>query len=267
MSHVSQFAGKEWDAIQYARFARYRRRPALDLIGAIPMEAPKVIYDLGCGTGKVTALLAEQWPAARISGIDKSEQMLDRARDLDTHVSWKSADIRDWQPEAPADLIFANASLHWLPDHENLFPHLVSLLGPGGCLAVQMPLSWQLPSHQLMRQTLQEARPAPLGSTELQEAMATTWVAEPLAYYDWLSGLAEEISIWSTTYFHPLEGENPIFEWVKGAGLRPILKGLTDTELADFLPAYKTALRNAYPRRADGKTIYPFSRMFMVICR
>ncbi len=264
MPHASDHAGKEWDTKQYLRFAKFRRQPALDLIHAIALEAPETIYDLGCGTGKVTALLSEKWPAAKVTGIDKSDQMLERAEALKANVAWISGDIINWQPEEPADLIFSNASLHWVPDHARYFPRLLSYLKPGGCLAIQMPLSWHGLSHQLMRQTLLDAHDTPLGPASLRTALDTSWVEAPSMYYDMLSGAGREINIWSTTYYHPLEGEDPVYEWVKGAGLRPILNGLSDEELGIFIPAYKEKLREAYPHSSDGVTIFPFSRLFIV---
>ncbi len=264
MPHVSDHAGNDWDAVQYLRFAKFRRQPALDLINAIPLKNPNSVYDLGCGTGKVTALLAEMWPHAKVTGIDKSDQMLERAQALETDVYWMAGNIQTWQPEEPADLIFSNASLHWVPDHASYFPHLFASLNPGGCLAIQMPLSWHAPSHQLMRNMLLEAHNTPLGPQSLRDALNASWVEEAQTYYDILSSVASEINIWSTTYYHPLEGKDPVFEWVKGAGLRPVLKGLDREELDIFIPAYKAALRKAYPRRADGKTIFPFQRLFIV---
>ena len=265
MTHVSEYAGKDWDANQYSRFAPFRRRPALDLLRAIPIENPKVIYDLGCGTGKITALLAETWPTAQVVGIDRSDQMLARARTIETRVEWRSANISDWHPDTEPDLIFANASLHWLPDHRLLFPQLLSFLKPGGCLAIQMPLSWHATSHVLMRETLVDASAHPLGTKALRDALAQNWVADAPAYYHMLGKEAREIDIWETTYYQPLEGEDPVYHWVRGAGLRPVLKGLSPEELDLFIPEYKRRLREAYPQNEAGITIYPFTRLFMLV--
>lgn len=129
----------DWNPSLYLHFAAERSRPAVELLARVPLENIEYIADLGCGPGNSTALLDQRWPAARITGIDSSPAMIAEARSALPDCLFVEADIRNWQPEQALDLIFANASLQWLPDHYELFPHLVSLLSPLGVLAVQMP--------------------------------------------------------------------------------------------------------------------------------
>ncbi len=299
--HQSQIAGNRWDPGQYLAFADHRLRPALELLSRVPPANPQVIYDLGCGTGQVTRMIAERWPAARVYGRDNSPQILQQAAATPGSVTWIQADIADWQPPEAPDLIYSNATLHWVAGHNELFPRLLRLLPPGGLLAVQMPLSWDAPSHRLMRETLANGGPGgrppgspkqphatatavdapshrlmretlanggpggrPLGSDKLHQATATAWVASAADYYDLLADTARSLDIWETEYLQVLEGDDPVLEWVKGTGLRPILNGLADDERDLFLTAYRERLRRAYPRRADGRTLYPFRRLFMI---
>ena len=129
-----------WNPSLYLHFAAERSRPAVELLARVSLENIEYIADLGCGPGNSTALLHQRWPAARITGIDSSPAMIAEARSALPDCLFVEADIRNWQPEQALDLIFANASLQWLPDHYELFPHLVSLLSPLGVLAVQMPV-------------------------------------------------------------------------------------------------------------------------------
>ena len=134
-----------WNPTQYLQFGDERIRPALDLLTRISLDAPQVIYDLGCGTGAVTAMLKERWPEAQVTGVDSSQAMLDRARTLEADVHWLERDLNDWEPEVLADLLYSNAVLHWLNSHETLFPRLLSGLKPGGercrCLTTLAPLA------------------------------------------------------------------------------------------------------------------------------
>jgi len=259
-------SGTGWDPGQYLRFSDHRLRPALDLLGRIPLESPEIVVDLGCGTGRITRLLAGRWPEARIEGIDSSAEMLQKAREEPGGVRWLRADIAAWQPEESPDVLYSNAALHWLEGHRELFPRLTGLLRQGGCLAVQMPLSWDLPSHRLMRETLAEGRDGgrPLGSRELREKLAHKPVHDAEFYHDVLSGSVRVLDIWETEYHQMLEGEDPVLEWVRGTGLRPVLHALDDDERQLFLDAYGRRLRDAYPTRPDGITIYPFRRLFLV---
>jgi trans-aconitate 2-methyltransferase len=258
-----------WDPKLYLKFADYRLRPALELLQRIPLRSPGSIHDLGCGTGQVTRLMAERWPAATVYGLDSSKEMLAQAAAKPSGVQWLETDVRTWSPEESPDLIFSNAMLHWVEGHHDLFPQLMGLLKPGGCLAVQMPLSWSAPSHRLMRETLADGgtEGKSLGTEALRQSVARKWVEDPEFYYDILAGWSSNLDIWETEYLQPLEGDDPVLEWVKGTGLRPILNGLDDEEREIFLAEYTRRLREAYPTRFGGRTLYPFRRLFIVAIR
>src|SRR5215204_7121971 len=112
--HQGRAAGKHWDPAQYQKFGDHRLRPGLELLDRIPPIEPSVIYDLGCGAGQITRLIADRWPAAEVFGIDNSPEMLAQAATEPGSVRWIEADIRDWQPGASPDVIYSNATLHWL---------------------------------------------------------------------------------------------------------------------------------------------------------
>lgn len=262
----TRLAGTRWDPGQYLRFGDQRLRPGLDLLARVGAAAPRRVVDLGCGTGALTRVLAERWPSAEVVGVDHSPQMLAEAGAAPSRVRWLEADLRDWSPEQPPDVIFSNATLQWVDDHEALIPRLLEALAPGGWLAVQMPLSWDAPSHRLMRATLADggAGGAPLGPPELRAALERPWVAEPAWYHALLADRARDIDVWETTYLHLLEGEDPVLAWVSGTGLRPILAALGPADRDAYLGAYAARLRTAYPPRADGRTVFPFRRVFAV---
>jgi trans-aconitate 2-methyltransferase len=103
-----------------------------------------------------------------------------------------------------------------------------------------------------------------LGDAALVDSMARKWVLDAEEYYDLLAPLMPELDIWHTEYLQVLEGEDPVLEGVKATGLRPVLNGLGDAEREQYLATYRQRLRAAYPRRADGHTLYPFRRLFIV---
>ncbi len=255
-----------WDPTQYQKFSDHRLRPALELLGRIPLDASGLIYDLGCGTGEVTRIIAERWGAAKVVGLDSSDEMLKKAKVGGGRIEWMKAEVSEWKPEAPPDLIFSNATLHWVRDHRFLFPKLLGFLPPGGCLAVQMPLSFNAPSHRLMRETLADGGEGgrPIGTPELRKTVSRRWVEDAEVYYELLAGRVGHLDIWETEYLQVLEGEDPVLEWVKATGLRPVLNGLEGAERERFLQIYRQRLRQAYPQQADGKTLYPFPRLFIV---
>ncbi|VTO23524.1 trans-aconitate 2-methyltransferase [Klebsiella variicola] len=146
----------DWNPSLYLQFDAERTRPAADLLSRIAHLQVEHVVDLGCGPGNSTRLLRAAWPLAAITGIDNSPAMLAQAAQALPDCEFIDADIARWRPAQPVDVIYANASLQWLADHETLFPHLVAQLAVNGTLAVQMPDNWQEPSHTLMRQVADE---------------------------------------------------------------------------------------------------------------
>jgi trans-aconitate 2-methyltransferase len=244
-------------------FAGPRLRPALDLLARVPLAQPGAVYDLGCGAGNVTRLLAERWPAAAVTGVDGSTAMLDAARAAAPAVTWVHADLGTWGPPRPADLLFSNAALHWLDDHGRLFPRLVAELAPGGALAVQMPRNHGAPSHTEMV----AAAGAGPWRERLRPALRARPVAEPAVYHDILRPHVSQLDIWETEYLHALEGDNPVVEWTRGSALKPLLDALVEPERSAFLAEYSGRIARAYPRRPDGRTLLPFRRLFIVAVR
>jgi len=248
-----------WDVEQYERYKAYRDRPALDLMVQIPGDLdPDEVWDLGCGTGEHAALLARRHPEARVHGLDSSPAMLKAARERSAAVEWVEADIDAFAPKTPPDLIFTNAALQWIPDHATLFPRLVSALAPGGVFACQMPLSQRERWHEILRDVAAEGPWA----AKLADARGLN-VATAEDYWRWVSPLAE-VDIWETRYLHVLIGDDPVVEWMKGTGLRPYLDRLEGAERAAFLAAYTDRIRAAFPKEADGSTLFNFPRLFMV---
>ena len=256
-------AATRWDPRQYGRYGDLRLRPAMELLARVDHGAPRTVWDIGCGRGEIARVMAERWPTARVLGLDRSREMLDAAEAVEANVEGVEADVAGWTPDEPADVIYANAVLHWIAGHDSLFPRLMESLAPEGVLAVQMPLSWDQPSHQALRETLDEG----FGPDELRRSVARRWVEEADWYYDLLRPLASYVDIWETRYLQILEGEDPVLEWVKGTALRPVMDALEGDELERFLEAFRARLAELYPRRPGGETLFPFARLFIVATR
>ncbi|MFI6963471.1 trans-aconitate 2-methyltransferase [Streptomyces sp. NPDC050255] len=258
-----------WDPQQYLRHADHRTRPFHDLLARVPelpnAPAPR-IADLGCGAGNVTALLAERWPRARITGYDNSPQMLERARAHATALlDFAEADATTWTPGRPHDLIVSNALLQWVPGHAGRFPDWLDALTPGGTFALQVPGNFDQPSHALMRELAESPRWRSRLGGSLRHADA---VLSPAGYLEHLTAPGITADVWETTYLHLLHGEDAVLDWVKGTGLRPVLTALADDEEARdaFLAEYRDLLRAAYPTGPHG-TVFPFRRIFAVAHR
>lgn len=249
-----------WNPTQYLRFGDIRLRPALDLLSRVPLDAPKHVYDLGCGPGTATVHIKGRWPAANVTGVDGSAPMLDRAREEHADIDWQLGDLHQWEPANPPDLLYSNAALHWLNNHETLFPRLANHLPEGGVLAVQMPRNFGEPTHTTIFDTIR----AHDWRDRLLPLLNEVPTKEPTFYYDLLRPLVTTLDVWETQYYFVLEGEHPIVEFTKGSFLRPILDTLNEEEATAFLHEYAERVGPSYPRRPDGTTLMPFRRLFLM---
>jgi trans-aconitate 2-methyltransferase len=251
-----------WDPATYLQFADERSRPFHDLVARIRPVDPRVVVDLGCGPGQLTASLAPRWPSAQLIGLDTSAEMIDNAQQYaSARIRFTVGDLRAWQPDSPVDVIISNATLQWVPDHRALLPRLVTALTAGGWLAVQVPGNFGEPSHQLLRRLAADPRFAT--ATERAE---NPEAFDPDVYLGDLASLGCVVDAWETTYLHVLSGADPVFRWMLGTGARPVLQALPDNDRELFAAEYRALLRTAYPAQPYG-TVLPFRRVYVVAKR
>src|SRR5207244_4778651 len=196
-----------WNADQYLKFADERTQPCRDLVARIGAANVHSVIDLGCGPGNSTAVLAERWPGAEITGLDSSSSMIDVARREQPTHRWIARDISEWAANETElfDIVFSNAALHWVPDHATLYPRLLSRVRAGGALAVQIPADFNALPQQLIR----ELAPPGLRVKEWHSH-------EPAFYYDVLAPHAERVDVWQIEYPHVMPNADAIVERSKG---------------------------------------------------
>ena len=250
-----------WDPDRYLAYADERGRPFVDLLARVTAVRPRTVVDLGCGPGNLTSLLADRWPDAHVVGLDSSPEMIDKARATEPRVDFGVADLRDWTPAAPVDVLVSNATLQWVPGHLDLLPRLVSAVAPGGWLAFQVPGNFDEPSH-----TIRDALAAEEPYAAHTAGVAVPSSHDPAVYLDALAGLGCTVDAWETTYLHLLTGPDPVFTWVSGTGARPTLQALPDDLRPAFEAAFKRRLSAAYPEHEYG-VVLPFRRVFVVARR
>jgi trans-aconitate 2-methyltransferase len=256
-----------WDPSQYLRFNDERSRPFWDLVARVPVDEPKLVVDLGCGPGNLTARLVERWPRARVVGVDSSQEMISQAGGLAAeNLSFALGDVRAWEAVEPVDVLLSNAVLQWVPDHPTLFERFLRSLAPGGVFAFQVPGNFGFPSHVLLHELAGSDRWKDLMAPAVASAPSSL---EPTEYLErLLDAGASDADVWETTYLHVLHGPDAVLEWITGTGLRPFLRALEasadQTDKEEFLASYAAALRAAYPADREGRTVFPFRRIFAV---
>lgn len=251
-----------WSPAQYLKFEDERTRPARDLLAQVPLEAPRLAIDMGCGPGNSTELIAERFSGARIEGMDSDENMLAAARKRLPDLSFSHGDLETWRPAEQAGLLFANAVFQWVPNQLDILRRLMAEgLADGGVLAVQMPDNLSEPTHRLMEET---ALGGPWAERFADGKVKRPPLPRPQDYINALQPLSARIDVWHTIYYHRLENAEAIVEWVKGTGLRPWLDALDETDRPAYLEAYTAAVRDSYPPLDDGKVLLRFPRLFIV---
>lgn len=244
-----------WDPVQYRRFAAERRRPFDELLALVDPAPGGTAVDLGCGTGELTAELHRHLGAASTVGVDTSPAMLEQAR---THtvagLRFELADLATWEPEAPLDVVFANASLQWVPDHPALLARLAGLLVPGGQLAFQVPANHDHPAH-----TVAAALGAERGLRAVGPAAS---VPPPEQYATVLHGLGlVDLHVRMQVFGFELPDTAELVEWTRGTLLTGYRGQLEPEQYEAFEAEYRQRLLAELGDRRPY--YYPFKRILV----
>jgi trans-aconitate 2-methyltransferase len=246
-----------WDPVVYGRFGTERSRPFFDLTTRIGASRPRGIVDLGCGDGELTLTLAQRWPEARVSGVDSSAEMIEKAVARGGPAWFTLGDVREWRPGPDVDVLVTNAALQWVPEHRDLLRRWARELPAGAWIAMQVPGNFGAPSHRLLYELA--------GRYGIGDALREAPVDDSEAYGKMLLSAGATVDAWETTYLHLLpEGpEHPVLRWMEGTALRPVKAVLDDNAWQSFRADLGRELAAAYPA-AYGHVAFPFHRIFVV---
>jgi trans-aconitate 2-methyltransferase len=252
---------QHWNPGEYLKFRNERTQPSIDLISKIKMDDPRSIIDIGCGPGNSTQALYQRWPTAEIVGLDHSEQMIKKAREDYPKQKWVLADASRFESDRTYDLVFSNAALQWISNHERLLLRLFNLLNDKGAFAVQVPANNESPLHKALLSV--SSRQMWVQFTTGCEQLLN--YRSPAYYYDLLSPMVSEIDLWGTRYYHVLASHEGLIEWYRSTGMRPFLERLPDdASRTRFENDVLEECRNDYKIQKDGKILYPFERIFFI---
>lgn len=252
---------QDWNPNLYLKFEKERTQPVIDLISRIELDQPNRILDIGCGPGNSTRKLQERWPDAKIIGLDSSANMIEKARKASPDIQWIHADANgDLSTLSTYDVVFSNAAIQWMPNHEVLIPKLFSLVNPIGVLAIQIPEVSKMPMQMAIEET---------AATKKWQHISiegdTFTLNEADYYYDLLNKLSDEVYIWETHYYHVMENHQQIIDWYTSTGMKPYLDRLSqDSDKKEFAKDVLNIIKNAYNIQSDGRVLFPFKRVFFI---
>lgn len=245
-----------WNADIYDRFGKERLQPSIDLINRISGKNFNRILDVGCGTGMSTSALAASWKAAEITGVDLSEEMLKKAKESLTSVTFIQRDCsKSLLDMGIFDLIFSNAFLQWIPNQEEFIGNSFEMLGKNGVFAAQIPLFDEMPASRCIADAASD-----LHFTEAAKPASLS----PSEYYEIMSKHTEKVTVWVTDYYHEMDSQEKILDFLRGTALHPYMEALDDRGQHEFLSEVLNNLKSSYPCRQNGKVLFPFKRLFLV---
>lgn len=242
-----------WNPEQYQKFQSERSAPFYDLLSLVEIRPSLAGIDLGCGSGELTRVLAETLPFSKITGLDSSPQMLEKAAPY-ANESLRFIRGNLASLEGSWDLIFSNAALQWVNDHHSLIRFIFSKLAPGGQLCVQVPSNHHHISHQLILKTARMDR----FRTILQGFERISPVLDVEGYANLLYELgALKIQVFEKVYPHVLADADAVVEWISGTALVPYFERL-GTHKKEFITTLTAEMEKALP---GSPLFYPFRRI------
>lgn len=251
---------KDWNPDKYLLFKKQRTQPAIDLAMRIKDCSPSTIADIGCGPGNSTNILKTVFPEAKITGIDSSENMIQKAKEENPDINFSVCDAQ--KLTGKYDLLFSNACLQWIPNHNELIPKLMTNLNSGGILAVQIPMNAEEPLFKIIKHTAAETK-WNFQNTYFEK----NDILSPEEYYNILSNCAKSFEIWETVYYHSMPSHELLIEWVKSTRLRPYLDALDTVQQAEFKNEILKKAEACYPKMQNGEIIFKFKRLFFTAQR
>ena len=254
----------DWNSTQYLKFKKERTQPSVDLANRIDLDNPKRIIDIGCGPGNSTSVLKKRFPHADIIGADFSPNMIEKARkdhpDMDFILFDATKDFDKLQGKF--DIVFSNACIQWIPNHKSLLKNMMNILNPGGVLAIQVPNQAEMPINSIVGRVIKTAK----WDGKFQNERKFNNLTEE-EYFDLLSNISADFSMWKTIYFHRLPSQESIIEWYRSTGLKPYLEVLDDTEKKEFEQDILVQVKKEYPLQKNGEVIFRFNRLFFMVVK
>lgn len=246
----------QWNPRQYEKFEKERSEPFYDLMTLIEKKAGMDIVDLGCGTGALTAILHETLQAKNTLGIDSSMEMLSQAKPQ-KGLSFVLENVENFNPKKPLDLIFSNACLQWLPDHEKLFKRMTELLAPHGQIAVQVPANGDYFTHILAEKLAQES---PFKEKIKEQRIHSVLTPEIYSQLLYRLGYRKQV-VRLQVYGHVLSSSEGLVEWVKGTFLTFYEKQLSPELYQEYLREYRSRI---WECAGEGSPFFlPFKRLLI----
>jgi len=242
-----------WAPEVYARFANERTAPFDDLLAMLTPAPQGSLLDLGCGTGALTAKAHAALGVANSLGLDSSPAMLEHTP---SGITFEKRDIANDLPTRTFDRVISNSAFNWVSGHADFFARVLSLVAPGGQLAVQMPSN---PGSAFSDCALEVAAQF---TKELNGYVYRSPVESPEFYAELLARDARvkhsRVGTWRYPQLHA--SSEGLADFAEGGLLSAYRARLNAADFERFRVAYRAALRT---RLGNAPVFFAFRRVFV----
>ena len=251
----------DWNPQLYLKFKNERTQPSIDLVYRININNPEKIIDIGCGPGNSTQILCQRWPDSCVTGLDNSHAMIEKAKTDYPEQKWILSDTDNLDQKIKYDVVFSNAAIQWIPEHEKLIPSLFNITKKNGAMAIQLPKFRDMPIGKSIEQISAKSR----WNCYTSEADDLFTYHDYSFYYELLAEHSVKIDMWETSYIHTLDSQEAILEWIRSTALKPYLDCLENNDMKhEFEEDVLDEIKKNYPLQKKGKVLFPFKRLFFV---
>jgi len=257
--HKSSAVKLGFDGEKYKAASTHQKEWGAKLIAELKLSGTEHVLDLGCGDGALTSQLASLVPKGRVVGIDFSQSMIEVARQhAQSNLSFVLLDIRQLAIDNEFDVVFSNATLHWIKDHENLLRRVFCALKPNGFLRFNFAGDGNCKTFIQV----------------VQEVMASSHYADCFREFDWpyympkmedyraLAGQIDfsELRVWAENADRFFPDTDAMIRWLDQPSLLPFLPCVAATQ-RDAFRADVVGRMIRETRSEDGRCFESFRRI------
>jgi len=251
----------EWNPGKYLEFKNERTQPSIDLVERIDLKDPKTIIDIGCGPGNSTQILVNKYPNSYIVGLDSSINMIEKAQSDYPNQNWIHGYAEKLNDDKKYSLVFSNAALQWINNHEILIPNLWKIVDENGAFAAQIPSFARMPINTVINNIIKKTQ----WNKKLIKRSWEEELNDLNSYYELLSKYTNKIFLWETHYFHIMQSMKGIVDFIDSTALKPYMEQLsTEKDRNIFEDEILDECYKYYKVQSNGNVLFPFIRMFMI---
>ncbi|MDR2481462.1 MAG: hypothetical protein LBD07_04110 [Spirochaetaceae bacterium] len=186
--------------------------------------------------------------------------MIEKAKNDFPKLNWIHGKAEEVRTDIKYSLVFSNAALQWIPNHEKAIPRLWEIVEHNGAFAAQIPKFEKMDINTALKEILEKEK-----WIKCKNVDTNIRVFYDLDYYyESLSKKSDDIELWETHYFHIMPSQQSIIDFIESTALRPYLNELNNEEKIEFKNELLIALKKYYKIQTDGKVLFPFKRIFIL---